>query len=128
MTQEASQQVVNQYNKLRQEQNKILSVIGDLENESHEHDLVIAELEKLDGSRCCHRLVGGVLVERTVADVLPQLKENTASIKKTLDELNAQLKAKESEIENFIATNGLRTAKPSEAASVKGGDERGVLV
>jgi hypothetical protein len=35
----------------------------------------------LDGSRKCYRLVGGVLVERTVADVLPALKGQRTKVR-----------------------------------------------
>ena len=38
--------------------------------------LVIDALKIVDGSRKCYRMVGGVLVERTVGDVLPALIAN----------------------------------------------------
>lgn len=39
--------------------------------EASEHDLVIKQLEPMDKTRKCHRLIGDVLVERTVAETLP---------------------------------------------------------
>lgn len=39
--------------------------------EAAEHDLVIKQLEPMDKSRKCFRLIGDVLVERTVAETLP---------------------------------------------------------
>lgn len=38
--------------------------------------LVIETLKEVDENRRCFRLVGGVLVERTVKDVLPALVNN----------------------------------------------------
>ena len=37
---------------------------------------MIEALKPLEGDRKCHRLVNGVLVERTVAQVLPALTTN----------------------------------------------------
>jgi chaperonin cofactor prefoldin len=48
----------------------------DRQAEVEEHDLVMRNLERHDGSRRCHHLVGDVLVESTVAEVLPTLKKN----------------------------------------------------
>lgn len=38
--------------------------------------VVIEALKPLDGSRKCHRLINGVLVERSVSQVLPALQVN----------------------------------------------------
>ena len=42
--------------------------------------LVIETLEEVEASRKCFRMVGGVLVERTVAEVLPALQKNVESV------------------------------------------------
>ena len=38
--------------------------------------MVIGTLKEVDPSRRCFRSVGGILVERTVAEVLPALQTN----------------------------------------------------
>lgn len=38
--------------------------------------LVIDALKAVDGDRKCYRLIGGVLVERKVKEVLPPLEKN----------------------------------------------------
>lgn len=43
--------------------------------------LVIETLKDVDPSRKCFRLVGGVLVERTVKEVLPALETNKEQVK-----------------------------------------------
>jgi chaperonin cofactor prefoldin len=45
-----------------------------------EHETVIKALEKLDPDRKCFRLVGEVLVERTVKEVLPAVMGNKEQI------------------------------------------------
>ena len=44
--------------------------------ERDEHKLVVETLTKLEGERKAYRLVGGVLVERTVGEVLPVVSQN----------------------------------------------------
>lgn len=44
--------------------------------------------------RKCFRLVGGVLVERTVQDVLPQLETQFEQLKGVLETLTTQYKTK----------------------------------
>ena len=44
--------------------------------------LVIETLKEVDPSRKCFRLVGGVLVERTVKEVLPALENNKEQVLK----------------------------------------------
>ena len=45
----------------------------ELELELGEHELVMKQLTPLDGGRRAFRLANGVLMERTVAEVLPDL-------------------------------------------------------
>lgn len=39
--------------------------------EASEHDLVIKQLQPMDKDRRCYRMIGDVLVERTVGETLP---------------------------------------------------------
>ena len=45
-----------------------------------EHQAVIKALDQLDPNRKCFRLVGEVLVERTVQEVLPAVKNNAEQL------------------------------------------------
>lgn len=51
--------------------------------------------------RKCFRLINGVLVERTVKDVLPALKTNSDGLKQVLEELLKQYKGKEDEMNKW---------------------------
>mmetsp|Transcript_20820 Transcript_20820/g.24052 ORF Transcript_20820/g.24052 Transcript_20820/m.24052 type:complete len:135 (+) Transcript_20820:39-443(+) len=105
------------YNKLRQEYGQIFKVIIDLEEEKKEHLLVKEAMKDLEKERKCWRLVGGVLVERTVGEVLPSLEGNVEMIEKTLAMYNEGLKKKEKDIFEFEREYGLKSdtkKKPEE--------------
>ena len=46
-------------------------------------------------------MINGVLVERTVKDVMPQLKTNAEGLKKVLDDLLKQYSGKQEELEKW---------------------------
>jgi prefoldin subunit 2 len=46
-------------------------------------------------------MINGVLVERTVKDVVPSLKTNADGLKQVLDELLKQYKGKQDEMESW---------------------------
>ena len=52
--------------------------------------MVVDTLTPLEVTRRAYRLVGGVLVERTVGEVLPTVKANQESIKQVLLQLAGQ--------------------------------------
>lgn len=62
---------------------------------------MIDTLEPLPQDRTCFRMVNGVLVERTVADVLPTLKTNSDGLKQVLEDMLKQYKSKQSELDNW---------------------------
>ncbi|TVY45265.1 putative prefoldin subunit [Lachnellula subtilissima] len=65
------------------------------------HRLVLDTLEPLPVDRKCFRMINGVLVERTVKDVVPALKTNSEGLKKVLEELMKQYRSKQSEMETW---------------------------
>lgn len=71
-----------QLNQLKNELQMIGEKLVEMEMESEEHSVVIRALEPLDQERKCHRLIGGVLVERKVAEVLPALRHNQSGVLK----------------------------------------------
>lgn len=46
-------------------------------------------------------MVNGVLVERTIKDVLPSLKTNSDGLKQVLEEMLKQYKSKQSELDTW---------------------------
>lgn len=69
--------------------------------------LVLETLEPLPQDRKCFRLVNGVLVERTVKDVVPALKTNSEGLKKVLDELLKQYKRQQDDMEKWKVSYAL---------------------
>lgn len=61
------------YNKLKGEYQQVYKLYMDLDDEKKEHELVIEATKDLEGSRECWRMIGGVLVERRLSEVLPAL-------------------------------------------------------
>jgi prefoldin subunit 2 len=57
-----------------------MNKVADLESDLVEHSLVEDTLKPLDGGRKAYRLVGDVLVERSVAEVLPSITKNKENV------------------------------------------------
>lgn len=65
------------------------------------HRLVLETLGPLPDDRKAFRMINGVLVERTVKDVVPALKTNAEGLKKVLDDLVKQYKSKQDDLEKW---------------------------
>ncbi|XP_050526273.1 prefoldin subunit 2 [Daktulosphaira vitifoliae] len=89
------------FNALRTEQRQLATKLSEIELDLNEHNIVIETLNKLDGERKCFRLIGGVLVERKICDVLPTLIKNRGEMSKIVKTLNEQLTKKGIEINEF---------------------------
>ncbi len=74
--QDEADTIVNTYKKMTSDCQQIASKISELNMEKDEHRLVVETLSKLEGSRKAFRLIGGILVERTVEEVLPAVQEH----------------------------------------------------
>ncbi|KAF9438980.1 hypothetical protein BGZ76_002273 [Entomortierella beljakovae] len=97
----SDQELTQTYNTMKSELSQLAQKIGELETESDEHTLVVDTISPLDPERKCFRLVGGVLVERTVKEVLPALKTNQEGIKAVTMQLVQKYKTKEDEFLAF---------------------------
>ena len=89
----------------------------------------------MDGDRKCFRLIGGVLVERTVKEVLPALVQNKDKISSTVDTFNTNLMSKGKELNEYrekynITVRGENqgTGDSSLENSTKPSQSSGVLV
>ena len=60
--------------------------------------LVIDEVKDFEPTRRCWRLVGGVLIEKTVGEVVPALKENIDLLNKAIETYQGTMQKKEKEI------------------------------
>ncbi|CAB9505780.1 Prefoldin subunit 2 [Seminavis robusta] len=95
--------VVQKYRQLTQECQQLMSKVAELEQERNEHKLVEETLTPLDPDRRAYRLVGEVLVERTVKEVLPSVKENRENLEKTITTLRERLTERQRQTAEFKA-------------------------
>ncbi|KAF1353655.1 Prefoldin beta-like protein [Delphinella strobiligena] len=105
------QELQAQYSNYKETLQAIAQKIGDVEQETEEHKLVIETLEPLPGERKCFRMINGVLVERTVKDVMPQLTTNADGLKKVLDDLLKQYTSKQEELEKWKKRNKIQVVQ-----------------
>lgn len=126
------QAVANIYASMKTEINQIYSKITELEMEVSEHSLVINAIKPLDPSRRCYRMIGGVLVERTVVEVLPAVERNKEGLEEVIGRLTEALERKKKEISEFEAKYKIRIKKTDgemkDESGKKEGNAQGVLV
>ncbi|PWN22691.1 Prefoldin [Microstroma glucosiphilum] len=98
--------LAQEYQSRRQELQGLAQKMGELEADADEHLLVIKTLKETDQERKCFRLVGGVLLEKTVKDVVPTLETSVQGLKQVMDTLMKQYKQREEELMAFQKEHG----------------------
>ncbi|XP_030635941.1 prefoldin subunit 2 [Chanos chanos] len=117
------EQVVATFQRMRQEQRSMASKLAELQMEISEHSLVIDTLQEVDPSRKCYRMVGGVLVERTVKEVLPALENNKEQISKVVESLNSQMVSKGQELTEYRERYNIRLVGEDDSQGKSGGSQ-----
>lgn len=100
-----------QYNSYKSTLQNLAAKIGDLETESDEHKLVLESLSTLPVERKCFRMVGGVLTERTVGDVMPLLATNQDGLKSVMEALLSNYKETEEKFVKFQKDNKIKVVR-----------------
>ncbi|KAJ3561575.1 hypothetical protein NP233_g10112 [Leucocoprinus birnbaumii] len=107
------QEIQQNFVRMQNDLQALAGKIGELEQEADEHTLVLNTLNEAlaeEPDRKCFRLIGGVLVERTVKDVVPALQTNRDGIQKAVASLAEQYKTKEQDLDSFKKDYGVRPA------------------
>ncbi|KAF8897814.1 Prefoldin [Infundibulicybe gibba] len=107
----SDQEIQQNYVRMQNEMQALAGKIGELEQEADEHSLVLSTLNDVlaqEPDRKCFRLIGGVLVERTVKDVAPALQTNRDGIYKVIGNLTEQYKTKDQELDSFKRQYNIR--------------------
>ncbi|XP_018569434.1 prefoldin subunit 2 [Anoplophora glabripennis] len=126
--------ILNGFQTLRAEQRALSGKLSEFELDLNEHRMVIETLKNVNEDRKCFRLVGGVLTERKVKDVLPVLITNQEKLKEIIEKLNEQIGKKGQEINEYrekhnIRFRGLDNVKQEEQPVAAASESRGnVLV
>ncbi|RPA84794.1 hypothetical protein BJ508DRAFT_374112 [Ascobolus immersus RN42] len=105
------QELQNVYSNYKQTLQTLAQKIGEVEAESDEHRLVLDTLTPLPKERKCFRLVNGVLLEKTVGEVVPDLTTQKEGLAKVLETLVKDYKKKESELEQWKKTNNIQVVQ-----------------
>ncbi|MCJ1343870.1 hypothetical protein MMC31_002068 [Peltigera leucophlebia] len=100
-----------QYTTYKNSLQQLAQKIGDVEQETEEHRLVLETLKPLSIDRKCFRMINGVLVERTVKDVMPALETNSEGLKKVLDDLVKQYKRQQEDMEKWKKKNNIQVVQ-----------------
>ncbi|KAK9315965.1 Prefoldin subunit-domain-containing protein [Lipomyces starkeyi] len=100
-----------QYNSYKSTLQQLAQKIGELESEGDEHKLVLETLQPLPGSRKCFRMIGGVLVERTVAEVIPALETNAKGVENVLQQLVKEYKKTEEDMKKWQTKNKVQVVQ-----------------
>lgn len=101
MDQVTSNYMRDQFGKMKQEYQGLAQKLAELDVDKREHILVLGTMEKLPAERRAYRMVGGVLVERTVGEVLPAVKANLDGIKQVMSNLEQGMRKKQQEMQEF---------------------------
>merc|ERR1719188_2308369 len=112
----SQEEIIQVFNTMRNEQRQIAGKTNELQQDLNEHKIVIETLEGVDGDRKCFRMVGGVLVERTVKDVLPALVSNRDKMGKLIESLDKQLSDKGAEINGYMEKHNIQLRDQQGAA------------
>ncbi|OBT67586.1 prefoldin subunit 2 [Pseudogymnoascus sp. 23342-1-I1] len=111
ITAKKQQELQNQYSAYKNALQQIAQKIGDVEQEAEEHKLVLETLTPLPGDRKCFRMINGVLIERTVEDVVPALKTNSEGLGKVLEDLVKSYKRQQEEMEKWKKKNNIQVVQ-----------------
>ncbi|RWS04612.1 prefoldin subunit 2-like protein [Dinothrombium tinctorium] len=103
-----NEQIIAGFNQLRNEQRNLASKVVEFEADLNEHNLVIEALKEVDQSRKCFRMIGGILVERNVGQVLPSLIENKESISKLIENYKSEIVKKGKEINEYMDRHNIQ--------------------
>merc|ERR1712216_883868 len=109
-----------EYEQMSKEKSALMQKINELKQEVREHVLVEDVFKTVEPDRKAWRLVGGVLVQRTVKDIQPQIAENREKIEGIVQTLTKQLETKSKQVQAFEQKYG---QKPSSAPRKQEGGE-----
>lgn len=95
---------------LRQELKELQAQEIQLELDLQQHERVLETIANLEPGRKCFRLVGEVLVQSTVGEVRPTLKEQIENLKEAVAQYTQNVELKEKEIQKFQEDNKIQFA------------------
>ncbi|XP_063980685.1 prefoldin subunit 2 [Diachasmimorpha longicaudata] len=104
----SNEEILAAFQALRNDQRLMASKLSEMEMELNEHKIVIDTLKTVDPKRKCYRMIGGILCEQVVGEVLPNLTANKEQLTKVIASLQDQLTKKGTEINEFKEKHNIR--------------------
>ncbi|XP_015119343.1 prefoldin subunit 2 [Diachasma alloeum] len=104
----ANEEILAVFQTLRNDQRLMASKFSEMEMELNEHKIVIDTLKTVDPKRKCYRMIGGILCEQVVGEVLPTLVANKEQLTKVIASLHDQLAKKGIEINEYKEKHNIR--------------------
>ncbi|CRG95688.1 prefoldin subunit 2, putative [Plasmodium gallinaceum] len=90
------------YEQIEKDRVQLVSKIEELYQDVVEHKLVLEALENVPSDRRCYRMVGEILVERTVGEIKPALIDHKNKVEQIISECQKKLDEKNNEISKFM--------------------------
>ncbi|ANQ10680.1 Uncharacterized protein PCOAH_00049630 [Plasmodium coatneyi] len=112
------------YEQIEKDRVQLVSKIEELYQDVVEHKLVLEALENVPSDRRCYRMVGEILVERTVGEIKPALVDHKNKVEQIIAECQKKLDEKNSELTQFVK-NAKTAISPTDLASKKPQDSNG---
>ncbi|CAD2093548.1 prefoldin subunit 2, putative [Plasmodium vinckei] len=99
------------YEQIEKDRVQLVSKIEELYQDVVEHKLVLEALENVPSDRRCYRMVGDILVERTVGEIKPALIDHKNKVEQIIAECQKKLDEKNIEVSQFV--KNAKSANPS---------------
>jgi prefoldin subunit 2 len=90
--------IIAKYRQIQNDYNILLERYVEISEEKREYELVNDAIKGLDGERKCWRMIGGLLVEKNVKVVLPELAVQIENMKKIIASLEDSITRKAQEM------------------------------
>lgn len=92
-------QMIRRYQQTKNDYKQIVKTITNLEDIKKENLIVLNQIDKLEANRRCFRLIGGVLVERTIEEAIKGIKDNVENrLSPSLKTLKEKMELKEKQL------------------------------
>ncbi|CBY21150.1 unnamed protein product [Oikopleura dioica] len=99
--QPGKEEIIQHFQLLCNQQRQLQTKLAEIRMERGEHDIVAETLKNVPAERKCWRLVGGVLTERKVSEVLPALENQVTGLANVMSSLEQQMNIKAKDITNY---------------------------
>jgi prefoldin subunit 2 len=128
--QQREQEIVEGYKRLLDEREAIAAMILERQGDFEEHALVLKNLKGSRQDKKAWRLVGDVLVERTVESITPEIERNRDNLKGVIENAKQQMEAKSKQIKEYEVKFGIKIKGRDDISSKKedAKAQQGVLV